>query len=180
MQNWCDYQFLLTAWGCEDDQRPSCTECTPRYDWESCAALGAECGKTYDGCGFEINCDQCLQEMPCGIVGDMDNQCIDLNLVNLSGTWVGSGSTVTIQGSHSGGYTFIGTNGIYKHQGTLRWNGQYYEGRVEDLEGWCCGNNGDVWLAFVDENTLYVTSRWYHEGQTEHFKEAGPDILTRQ
>jgi len=121
--------------------------------------------------------------MPCGFRDGMDNQCIDLNSINLSGTWVGGGSTITIQGSHSGGYTYIGTDEIvYKHQGTVTWQGQAYEGDVVDVEGWCCGNRGYVWIEFiefVDVNTLKVTSNWYHPGDDSPFK-GGSDIITRQ
>ena len=82
---------------------------------------------------------------------------------HIKGVWQGGGSVVTICQKGDGVYSYSGTNGLYKHDGTIYWWGQdqWYEGRVVDDPDFCCGNNGIVYVRKIDDATLEIKSKWY-------------------
>jgi hypothetical protein len=57
------------------DRPVNCVKCTPTPDNESCAAFGAKCGETENGCGWKINCGSCAETEVCGFFNDLGNQC---------------------------------------------------------------------------------------------------------
>jgi len=88
--------------------------------------------------------------------------------VDLWGTWKPAGGgpdVVTIRGDRSG-YTLSGTNGQYKHEGTITGDGVKYEGDLVDQPGFCCGREGHVWIEVVDANTYRAKSVWWRTGQS--------------
>ena len=117
-----------------------CPDCTPKSVKDSCDAMGAECGTTINGCGETIECG---------------GSCIE-------GKWSQYGYNATIEGSGFS-YTLTGTgDGNFKHTGTITWNStdNWYEGNLADVEGFCCGNIGYIWIKVKDENFLSIKSRW--------------------
>jgi hypothetical protein len=86
--------------------------------------------------------------------------------INLSGKWVpvGGGKVVVVFTGSGTSYQVTGTDGHYKHEGTLVGDGIRFEGRFKDLPGWCCKREGYVWLEVVDENTHRSRSVWWTPG----------------
>ena len=82
---------------------------------------------------------------------------------NIQGIWgTNYGYTVTIVGDNRW-YTYTGTgDGNFKHTGLIIWDKELnvYEGDLEDVEGYCCGNVGYLWLKAKDENTISIISYW--------------------
>ena len=89
--------------------------------------------------------------------------CKSLNLPNIEGIWkTDYGYWVTITGSEYK-YTYTGEGaGNFKHTGVITWYNAYnwYEGNLADVEGFCCGNVGYIWLKVKDEKTISIKSYW--------------------
>jgi hypothetical protein len=86
---------------------------------------------------------------------------------NPSGSWrpaPGSSALVTITGGGPG-YHLTGTDGHYKHEGTITGDGTKFEGALKDVPGFCCGREGYVWMEAVDASTYRARSVWWTPGQ---------------
>jgi hypothetical protein len=57
------------------DRPVNCVKCTPKLPNESCAAFGAKCGETENGCRDLIDCGSCAETQVCGFFNDLNNQC---------------------------------------------------------------------------------------------------------
>lgn len=84
---------------------------------------------------------------------------------NIEGVWQGGGSLVTICRKNHYIYTYSGTNGLYKHDGTIDWwsDKKWYQGRVDDDPNLCCGNYGYVYIRKLElmPGSLDTKSTWY-------------------
>ena len=63
------------------------------------------------------------------------------------------------------GYDFTGTDGHYKHQGTIHGEGRTFEGALKDVPGFCCGREGYAWIEAIDADTFRLRSVWWTPGQ---------------
>jgi len=101
---------------------------------------------------------------------------------DITGKWYAPGNpTYTATISMSGNScSYTGTDGNYKHTGTLSYDETVFEGEAKDVSGFCCGNEGYIWLKVVDENTLEIKSKWWKpENKDRTIVEAGWDTLKR-
>ncbi len=92
--------------------------------------------------------------------------------VDLTGTWKPAGGgpdVVTITGGRNE-YTLTGTNGSYKHEGTIKGDGTKYEGDLKDQAGFCCGREGHIWVEVVDASTYRHRSVWWKTGRSSREK----------
>jgi hypothetical protein len=90
------------------------------------------------------------------------SNCVPPNPPNIAGKWRQYGYNATIVGSGFI-YKLTGTgDGNFKHIGTINWynKNNWYEGNLTDVEGFCCGNIGYIWIKVKDENTLSIKSYW--------------------
>jgi len=101
---------------------------------------------------------------------------------NITGKWYAPSNpkyiaTIIVSGN---GCSYTGTDGNFKHTGTLGYDGTVFKGEVKDVPGFCCGNEGYMWLKVVDGNTLEVKSEWWKpERKDRIILEAGWDTLKR-
>lgn len=104
------------------------------------------------------------------------------DISGLVGEWYASSNSKNIATiiASGNGYSYTGTDGNYKHTGTLRYDGTVFKGEVKDVPGFCCGNEGYIWLRVVDGNTLEVKSQWWKPGSKDRIiLETGWDTLKR-
>jgi hypothetical protein len=76
----------------------------------------------------------------------------------------GGAASTTITGGGPG-YGLTGTDGHYKHQGTITGDGATFEGGLNDVPGFCCGREGYTWIEAIDANTFRARSVWWTPGQ---------------
>lgn len=101
---------------------------------------------------------------------------------NITGKWYAPSNpkyiaTIIVSGN---GCSYTGTDGNFKHTGTLGYDGTVFKGEVKDVTGFCCGNEGNMWLKVVDGDTLEVKSEWWKpESKDIIILKAGWDTLKR-
>ncbi len=90
---------------------------------------------------------------------------------NLSGHWQALNDpsyNVKITGDEKSIH-YDGSNGNYRHSGVLYRKGKGYEGNLKDVPGWCCGNEGYVWIEILDGDSIKSRSEWKRPGSKELF-----------
>ena len=76
------------------------------------------------------------------------------NSSDIDGKWVSAISSeyevsITKEGKN---YIFEGTNGVYLHRGPMsQVREDKFEAQLKDVEGWCCGNQGQLELVREDK-----------------------------
>ena len=88
--------------------------------------------------------------------------CKSPNLPNIQGKWQQPGYFAVIEGFRYK-YTLTGSGpGNFLHTGTITWysTNNWYEGNLADVDGYCCGNIGYIWVKVKDENTISIKSYW--------------------
>lgn len=58
-----------------NDRAENCIDCTAFEVPDACAAFGAECGATQDGCGLPLDCGTCPDGQICSDFDGLPNQC---------------------------------------------------------------------------------------------------------
>ena len=98
-----------------------------------------------------------------GSIGDKNwSNCEPPDPPNIAGTWRQRGYQAIIVG-FPGLYRLTGTgDGNFKHTGKIKWNNRLkmYEGDLADVEGFCCGNIGYIWIKVKNETTISIISLW--------------------
>jgi hypothetical protein len=113
--------------------------------------------------------DECTEDPdlkilhPKGYIRDKNwSNCDPPDPPNIAGTWRQRGYQAIIVG-FPGIYRLTGTgDGNFKHTGKIKWNNRLkmYEGDLADVEGFCCGNIGYIWIKVKNETTISVISLW--------------------
>lgn len=115
-----------------NERLAGCPDCTSKSDKDSCAAIGAECGTSHNGCGGTIVCGSCPDPstQECGFFNETFNQCRPKDtgfLITYEGGYTNkiySGSTergdCRLHLDASGSATFE-----YKKEGLTFWNTVY-------------------------------------------------------
>lgn len=82
---------------------------------------------------------------------------------NIHGTWKAPGYWVRIARRDSYSYWYTGEgDGNFKHTGYITWykRGEWYEGNLADVEGYCCGNVGYTWVKVFNEDEIGIKAYW--------------------
>ena len=152
------------------------TDLGAREGWE----VDPNFGGPYTGNDSWMQSEKAMQRL--SKYADDFYECIQANKPGLSGTWIGAGNYIVTLSGDENQLQYTGTDGNYKHSGSLSKQGTSEElhGEVNDVPGFCCGNRGKVWLRINDENSVEVRSEWYRPGESEPFITPGWQKLTRR
>ncbi len=111
---------------------------------------------------------------------------VNLRSVNLTGTWICPGATLTIRGNANSTITatYVRPRDNCRHEETFtlrKVNEQgplYFEGTFVDVDKFCCGNQGVLQYWLTDSNTLHGRVAWWSKGKPQPAKLGWTDWVT--